>query len=99
MIKKDECFMNGTIFYIFGATGDLAKRKLYPAIYSLYREGRLDEFAVIGLARRSRTNEQFRDDIYNSIQEFARYKIDQDDDWNKFAAHFEYHSLDINDMA
>jgi len=91
--------MNGTIFYIFGATGDLAKRKLYPAIYSLYREGRLNEFAVIGLARRSRTNEQFRDDIYNSIQEFARYKIEQDDQWTKFAAHFEYQSLDINDLS
>ncbi|MEX1029819.1 MAG: glucose-6-phosphate dehydrogenase [Paenibacillaceae bacterium] len=91
--------MNGTIFYIFGATGDLAKRKLYPAIYSLFREGRLDEFAVIGLARRSRTNEQFRDDLYHSIQEFVRYKIDQDDQWNKFAAHFEYQSLDINDIS
>jgi glucose-6-phosphate 1-dehydrogenase len=90
--------MNGTIFYIFGATGDLAKRKLYPAIYSLYREGRLSEFAVIGLARRSRTNEQFREDVYQSIQEFARYKVEQDEHWLKFTSHFEYQSLDINDM-
>ncbi|MEX2416054.1 MAG: glucose-6-phosphate dehydrogenase [Paenibacillaceae bacterium] len=91
--------MNGTIFYIFGATGDLAKRKLFPAIYSLYREGRLDEFAVVGLARRNRSNEQFRDDVYNAIQEFARYKIELDDQWDRFAAHFEYQSLDINDMS
>ena len=68
--------MSGAVFYIFGATGDLAKRKLFPAFYSLYREGKLGEnFAVVGLARRPRTNEQFRDDVKNSIEDFARYKI------------------------
>ena len=65
------------MFYIFGATGDLAKRKLFPAFYSLYREGKLGEnFAVVGLARRPRTNEQFREDVKHSIEEFARYKDD-----------------------
>lgn len=92
--------MSGTLFYIFGATGDLAKRKLYPAIYSLYREGRLGEkFAVIGVARRPRTNEQFRDDVYQSIQEFCRFKTEKNEDWHKFAEHFAYHSLDIKDLA
>ena len=33
----------GAVFFIFGATGDLARRKLFPAIYSLYREGKLAE--------------------------------------------------------
>lgn len=88
------------VFLIFGATGDLAKRKLYPAIYSLYREGKLaHDFAVVGLARRPRTNEQFREDVLNSIKEFARYKIKEEDEWLRFANHFEYQSLDINDAA
>lgn len=89
------------MFFLFGATGDLASRKLYPAIYSLYREGKLSEkFAVIGLARRPRTNEQFRDDVYESIREFSRYKTQADDpDWEKFAGHFEYMSLDINNIS
>lgn len=91
--------MNGAVFLIFGATGDLARRKLFPAIYSLYREKKITEqFAVVGLARRERTNEQFRDEVYESIQEFARYKVDSTEDWKKFAEHFEYMSLDINNV-
>ncbi|NQX63699.1 glucose-6-phosphate dehydrogenase [Paenibacillus qinlingensis] len=92
--------MSGAVFYIFGATGDLAKRKLFPAFYSLYREGKLgDNFAVVGLARRPRTNEQFREDVKNSIQDFARYKNTDEAEWEKFAQRFEYMSLDINNVA
>lgn len=92
--------MNGTILYLFGATGDLAKRKLFPAIYSLYREGRLREnFAVIGIARRQRTNEQFREEVFRSIAEFGRHKADMNEEWLRFAEHFEYKSMNINDLA
>jgi glucose-6-phosphate 1-dehydrogenase len=91
--------MSGAVFLLFGATGDLAKRKLFPAIYSLYREGKLnDRFAVIGLARRPRTNEQFRQDVLESIREFARYKANDDAEWTSFAEHFSYMSLDIHDV-
>ena len=59
MVEKqlqDEVQTPGAVFFIFGATGDLARRKLFPAIYSLYREGKLGEdFAVIGVARRPRS--------------------------------------------
>ncbi|NIK26159.1 glucose-6-phosphate dehydrogenase [Paenibacillus lupini] len=89
----------GAIYYIFGATGDLAKRKLFPALFSLYKEGKLSEnFAVVGLARRERTNEQFRADLYDSIVEFCRYKADDVELWNRFAEHFEYMPLDINNV-
>ncbi|HEY0828846.1 MAG TPA: glucose-6-phosphate dehydrogenase [Bacilli bacterium] len=87
------------VFFIFGATGDLASRKLYPAIYSLYREGKIsDNFAVVGLARRNRTNEQFRDDVCQSIEEFGRYKSKDDPKWKQFVEHFEYMTLDINNL-
>jgi len=90
---------SGAVFFIFGATGDLARRKLYPAIYSLYREGKLGErFAIIGVARRPRTNDQFREDIIQSIKEFCRYKPEANTDWNDFVRHFEYKSLDINNV-
>jgi glucose-6-phosphate 1-dehydrogenase len=85
---------------IFGATGDLARRKLFPAFYSLYREGKLtDHFAVIGLARRPRTNDQFRSDVLESIREFARHEVQGDADWNRFVEHFEYMSLDSTQVA
>ncbi|SFM15337.1 glucose-6-phosphate 1-dehydrogenase [Paenibacillus sp. 1_12] len=91
--------MTDTVILLFGATGDLARRKLYPAIYSLYRERKLgDRFAVIGLARRPRTNEQFREDVHASIKEFARYNVTKDEQWESFAEHFEYMSLDTNNV-
>ena len=46
------------LFIIFGGSGDLAQRKLYPALFNLYRKGYLKEhFAVIGTARRPRTED------------------------------------------
>lgn len=89
----------GAVFFIFGATGDLARRKLYPAIYSLYTEGKLaEDFAVIGVARRPRSHEEFREDIYRSIKEFCRYKVEDTAKWTEFAEHFSYKSLDINNI-
>ncbi|MBD2847200.1 glucose-6-phosphate dehydrogenase [Paenibacillus sp. IB182496] len=89
----------GAVYYLFGATGDLARRKLFPALFSLYKEGKLgDDFAVVGLARRPRTDEQFRSDIYESIGEFCRYKATDTELWNRFAEHFVYMSLDINNV-
>ncbi|WP_025690046.1 glucose-6-phosphate dehydrogenase [Paenibacillus zanthoxyli] len=95
----DELNTPGAVFFIFGATGDLARRKLFPAIYSLYREGKLaEDFAVIGVARRPRTPEEFRDDVQASIREFSRYQAIDDNEWAKFVNHFEYKSLDINNV-
>ena len=50
------------------------------------------------MARRPRTQEEFREDVYRSIQEFCRYSSEQDSEWNAFAQHFEYKSLDINNI-
>ncbi len=90
---------DGAVIFLFGATGDLARRKLFPAFYSLYKEGKLaDNFAVVGIARRPRTDEQFRQDVLDSIQEFARYEARNDsEDWRAFAHHFRYMALDIKD--
>ncbi len=96
--NQEAVKQSGVVFFIFGATGDLARRKLFPALYSLYREGKLSEkFAVVGLARRERSPEQFHEDVYRSIQEFARYKVSEDtEEWRRFVQHFVYLSLDIN---
>ena len=89
----------GAVIFLFGATGDLAKRKLYPALFSLYREGKLaEDFAVVGLARRPRTDGQFRADVLASIREFCRYKPDDGEVWSRFEKHFVYMSLDSRDL-
>jgi glucose-6-phosphate 1-dehydrogenase len=53
---------------LFGATGDLSKRKLFPALYHLERHGRLD-IPVIGVARDEWTDERFRQHAHDSIIE------------------------------
>jgi glucose-6-phosphate 1-dehydrogenase len=62
-----------TSLVIFGATGDLAKRKLLPALYNLAHEGALPErFALVGNARSEMTDEEFREMALDSVREFSR---------------------------
>jgi glucose-6-phosphate 1-dehydrogenase len=62
---------------IFGASGDLAKRKLFPALLNLRRSGLLgDEFAVIGLATSEMTSEAFRERVAADLRTFAPEHVD-----------------------
>jgi glucose-6-phosphate 1-dehydrogenase len=62
-----------TTLVIFGASGDLTKRKLLPAVHSLSRGQRLPaRFSVIGVARSSMTDDQFRQQFQDSLHEFAK---------------------------
>jgi glucose-6-phosphate 1-dehydrogenase len=66
-----------TSLVIFGATGDLAHRKLLPALYNLAHEGQLPErFEVVGVGRRDQEHEDFRDTVVDSIQRYSRRKPD-----------------------
>ena len=66
-----------TSLVIFGATGDLAQRKLLPALYNLAHEGALPErFELIGVARRDQPHEDFREMARESIQRFSRRQPD-----------------------
>lgn len=82
------------LFTIFGGTGDLAKRKLYPSLFRLYRKGFLKEhFAVIGTARREWTNEYYRDIIKTSIESLEPTK----EEVENFASHFYYQAHNVTD--
>jgi glucose-6-phosphate 1-dehydrogenase len=68
-----------TAMTIFGATGDLAHRKLLPALYNLAHEGSLPErFELIGVARSEYSDEAFRDEARTSIERFSRTKPNTD---------------------
>lgn len=57
-------FKSPTIFVIFGATGDLSRKKLLPALYSLFQEGVLPKrFAVVGFSRREWDNARFQKEV------------------------------------
>ncbi len=68
-----------TALVIFGATGDLAHRKLLPALYNLAHEGALPErFELIGVARSDQAHEDFRGMARESIERFSRTSPDGD---------------------
>ncbi|TLS37949.1 glucose-6-phosphate dehydrogenase [Pseudalkalibacillus caeni] len=85
---------SASVIVIFGATGDLAKRKLYPSIYNLYEKGHLtDDFAVVGVARRQLSNEEFRNNVKDSIYENSSKAADSKED--SFVKHFFYQPFDV----
>lgn len=79
---------------IFGGTGDLAQRKLYPSLFRLYKKGDLVEsFAIIGTARRPWTNETYRDIVKETIASLNP----SEEEAETFASHFYYQSHDVQD--
>jgi glucose-6-phosphate 1-dehydrogenase len=84
---------------IFGAAGDLTKRKLIPALYNLAK-GRLlpQEFAIIGLARNELSTEEFREKLTQDIQEFATDKVDSSV-WDDFVKRLYYVAGSFADPA
>src|SRR4026208_2172074 len=82
---------------IFGATGDLTHRKLIPALYNLAADGELPPaVAVIGFARRPKTDEQFRNELGETSKQFSRQEI-RDDIWKTFSQSIFYHQSEFGD--
>jgi glucose-6-phosphate 1-dehydrogenase len=68
-----------TTLVIFGATGDLAKRKLLPALYNLAHEGALPErFHLVGVSRKEKEDEDYRGECEEAIRRFSRRSPDKD---------------------
>ena len=94
--KPSRCLL-----VIFGASGDLTRRKLIPALYDLYRSGQLpDQFAVVGISRSQLDDEQY----HEKLLEFAKSssaEFDQDS-WKTFVQRVHYHAADstkVDDYA
>jgi glucose-6-phosphate 1-dehydrogenase len=68
-----------TTLVIFGATGDLARRKLLPALYNLAHDGALPErFNLVGVSRSDKAHEDYRAESEEAIRQFSRRKPDED---------------------
>ena len=86
------------VLVIFGATGDLTHRKLYPAIYNLYRDQLLpDTFTVVSIGRRDKSTESVRQDVADSIAKYSREKFSAADERDKFLSMFHYRRFDFYD--
>jgi glucose-6-phosphate 1-dehydrogenase len=89
---------NNHIYVIFGASGDLTKRKLVPALYSLYVQDLLpSKFAILGVSRSSFTHEGFRDSMRQSIAEFN--ETDNSLRIDEFVAKLYYLSFNFDELS
>ena len=79
------------VLTIFGASGDLTKRKLIPALYNLALEKRLPErFAVVGYARSEMSHEEFRQKMHETVSKFSRTGLKDESVWQQFASALYY---------
>jgi glucose-6-phosphate 1-dehydrogenase len=86
------------VLVILGATGDLAARKILPALYGLWRGNYLpDRFAIVGVGRRDKDDNAFRTDIRNDLARFGKEKL-TDECWNQLAPYFFYQRADFTSL-
>jgi len=85
---------------IFGVTGDLAKRKLLPALYNLMADGALPEqFAVVGVSRGDFSTAELREHLRRSTMELGGRRFPDAATWEKFAANIEFCRGSTEDAA
>ena len=83
---------------IFGASGDLTRRKLIPSLYDLHRKGRLPKnWRIIGVSRTEYTDEAFRDHAEAGVKEFAPASYDKKT-WREFAQNVSYLQGDLTEF-
>jgi glucose-6-phosphate 1-dehydrogenase len=84
---------------LFGATGDLGRRKLIPALYNLARGGHLPEgFRVIGVGRSVETLDEFRGMQEEALRQHSRTGLDEAA-WERFSARLDYVRGDVGDAS
>ncbi len=81
---------------IFGATGDLTKRKLVPALYNLAVENYLPpNFSVVGFARRDWTDDYFRQEMHDGVKEHSRTPVEESI-WDSFSQNLHFLSSEFD---
>ena len=87
--------MNKFVMIIFGASGDLTKRKLMPALYTLYNDRRLpDGFSILGIGRTDYTDAHYQEYILDELRKYVSSKEQVEGPMNEFCSHLRYLTLD-----
>src|SRR6187549_4279319 len=87
-----------TSIVIFGATGDLARRKLVPALYNLARDNHMPPvYNIVGFARKPTTDADIRGEYQKAVTEFSRQKI-EDAVWESFSQNIFYVQSNLDDV-
>lgn len=86
-------------FVLFGATGDLAKRKIYPALFNLFLDQKMPQsFSIIGLGRRELSDGTFQTNVEHSLRTFSRRFIEDKAKLKEFIEAFRYSQLDVTNV-
>jgi glucose-6-phosphate 1-dehydrogenase len=89
-----------TLLVIFGASGDLTRRKVVPALYDLFLDRRLpDTFRMIGFSRTPFTDASFRKHLRQGAGAFSRHGKVREKDWHEFSSHITYQKGAYDDAA
>jgi glucose-6-phosphate 1-dehydrogenase len=89
-----------SVLVIFGASGDLTRRKLIPALYRLFHDGRLPQsFFVIGNSRTAYSDEAYREKQREDLGKFLKDTPLVDDEWQRFAKRLFYIPGDMRDPS
>jgi len=89
-MRQADAQIPPTSIVIFGASGDLTRRKLIPALYNLYRKGRLaGDGHIVGYARRPYSHEEFRARLRDGVEQFSGKTFDAKL-WDEFAQYIHY---------
>jgi glucose-6-phosphate 1-dehydrogenase len=91
--------LDSLTFVLFGATGDLAKRKIFPSLFNLFLDKKMpNAFTIIGLGRREWSDEIFQKHVEKSLQTFSkRFNNSDTSKIKKFLSAFHYSPLDVTD--
>ena len=90
--KAESC-----VLVIFGATGDLSKRKLLPSLYSLASVGCMNSFSILGIGRTQMSNEEFRAIMRDAVSKAKDTHNFTADGWAKFEPRLHYMGGDTSD--
>lgn len=95
----EESYVDNMTFVLFGGTGDLAKRKIYPALYNLFIDKKMPEaFSIIALGRREQSSADFQQNVAKSLQTFSRRTVNDPATLEAFLQTIRFTVLDANQV-
>jgi glucose-6-phosphate 1-dehydrogenase len=92
--KAEPCVM-----VIFGATGDLTRRKLIPALWNLRKEGCLEGMRILGVGRSHMSDDEFREMLRQALVDSKTLKEGDEEEWREAAQRVCYESGELNEQS
>ncbi|HJS24528.1 MAG TPA: glucose-6-phosphate dehydrogenase [Pyrinomonadaceae bacterium] len=86
------------VIVIFGATGDLTRRKLMPALCRLLAQGCLDGAQILGIGRTAMSDDEFQSIVHDALKNSKKIEHLEEDHWHKFSSRLHYLAGELDDQ-